>query len=185
MQADPELVERVREICGADSVAVRAVSDTRREKTASSRASGCAACGLRANAERSKEAESARRGRSESTTPLRSDIAQTESEGLGDALSGSKTSEKQRQLEIDALERDVAELSRLTDPTDATAAEIERMRREVDELKREFYAHLGAWQRLQLARHPQRPYTDDFIRLLFENFSEIHGDRNFADDPAH
>ena len=35
-----------------------------------------------------------------------------------------------------------------------------------------------------LARHPQRPYTDDFIRLLFENFSEIHGDRNFADDPA-
>jgi acetyl-CoA carboxylase carboxyl transferase subunit alpha len=37
---------------------------------------------------------------------------------------------------------------------------------------------------LQLARHPQRPYTDDFIRLLFENFSEIHGDRNFSDDPA-
>ncbi len=35
-----------------------------------------------------------------------------------------------------------------------------------------------------LARHPQRPYTEDYIRLLFENFSEIHGDRNFADDPA-
>src|ERR1700723_1616645 len=92
--------------------------------------------------------------------------------------------DEQRQGEIDALERDIAELSRLTDPSDATAGEIDRIRREVDELKRDFYAHLASWQRVQLARHPQRPYTDDFIRLLFENFSEIHGDRNFADDPA-
>jgi acetyl-CoA carboxylase carboxyl transferase subunit alpha len=92
--------------------------------------------------------------------------------------------DEQRQVEIDALERDIAELSRLTNPSDATAGEIDRIRREVDELKRDFYAHLASWQRVQLARHPQRPYTDDFIRLLFENFSEIHGDRNFADDPA-
>jgi acetyl-CoA carboxylase carboxyl transferase subunit alpha len=90
----------------------------------------------------------------------------------------------QRQIEINALERDIAELGRLTDPTDATAGEIDRIRHEVEELKRDFYAHLDSWQRLQLARHPQRPYTDDFIRLLFEDFSEIHGDRNFADDPA-
>jgi acetyl-CoA carboxylase carboxyl transferase subunit alpha len=92
--------------------------------------------------------------------------------------------EKERQRVIDALERDVEELSRLSAPTGDTAAEIGRIRSEVEELKREFYAHLGAWQRLQLARHPQRPYTDDYIRLLFENFSEIHGDRNFSDDPA-
>lgn len=92
--------------------------------------------------------------------------------------------QEKRQIELEALERDVAELSRLTDPSDATAGEIDRLRREVEELKREFYAHLGVWQRLQLARHPQRPYTEDYIRILFENFSEIHGDRNFADDPA-
>jgi acetyl-CoA carboxylase carboxyl transferase subunit alpha len=92
--------------------------------------------------------------------------------------------DEQRQIEINALERDIAELSRLTDPSDSTAGEIDRIRREVEELKRDFYAHLASWQRVQLARHPQRPYTDDFIRLLFENFSEIHGDRNFADDPA-
>ncbi|MGA8366056.1 MAG: acetyl-CoA carboxylase carboxyltransferase subunit alpha [Candidatus Acidiferrales bacterium] len=92
--------------------------------------------------------------------------------------------DEQRQMEIDALERDVSELGRLTDPDDATAADVNRIRREIEELKHEFYAHLDSWQRLQLARHPQRPYTDDFIRLLFEDFSEIHGDRGFADDPA-
>src|SRR5271170_1710553 len=92
--------------------------------------------------------------------------------------------DKLKQRAIDALERDVADLSRLTAPTGEQSVEIERIRKEVDELKREFYVHLGAWQRLLLARHPLRPYTDDYIRLLFENFSEIHGDRNFADDPA-
>ena len=98
------------------------------------------------------------------------------------AAAPGKTGEQQ--LEIDALERDVSELSRLTDPDNATAADVSRIRREIEELKQEFYAHLDSWQRLQLARHPQRPYTDDFIRLLFEDFSEIHGDRGFADDPA-
>lgn len=92
--------------------------------------------------------------------------------------------ERQRQRQIDALERDVFELSRLTNPTDSTAQDIERIRREVDELRREFYTHLGPWQRVLLARHPQRPYAEDYIRLLFENFSEIHGDRGFSDDTA-
>jgi acetyl-CoA carboxylase carboxyl transferase subunit alpha len=89
-----------------------------------------------------------------------------------------------RQVEINALEQDLAELGKLADPTDTAASEIDRIRGEVEELKRDFYSHLDSWRRVQLARHPQRPYTDDFIRLLFDNFSEIHGDRNFADDPA-
>ena len=100
------------------------------------------------------------------------------------AATAAKDKQKMRQLEINALERDVAALSNLTDPTDAGAAEIERIRHEVDELKRDFYAHLDAWQKLQLARHPQRPYTEDFIRLLFDEFSELHGDRHYGDDPA-
>ena len=61
---------------------------------------------------------------------------------------------------------------------------MERLRVEMTELRREFYTHLGAWQRTQLARHPQRPYTLDFVRLLFSDFSELHGDRAFGDDPA-
>jgi acetyl-CoA carboxylase carboxyl transferase subunit alpha len=92
--------------------------------------------------------------------------------------------QRQRQVEIDALERDIAALSALTDPADAVAPDVERIRREVAELKRDFYAHMSAWSRVQIARHAQRPYTDDFIRLLFENFSEIHGDRTFGDDPS-
>jgi acetyl-CoA carboxylase carboxyl transferase subunit alpha len=92
--------------------------------------------------------------------------------------------EKQKQRVIDALERDVAELSRLSTPTGEQSTEIERIRREVEELKHDFYTNLGVWQRVLLARHPLRPYTDDYIRLLFEDFSEIHGDRNFSDDPA-
>ena len=106
--------------------------------------------------------------------------------GVSEKMTAGARSEqdKQKQRVIDALERDVAELSLLSAPTGDQSGEIERIRREVEELKRDLYTHLGAWQRLLLARHPQRPYTDDFIRLLFEDFSEIHGDRNFADDPA-
>jgi acetyl-CoA carboxylase carboxyl transferase subunit alpha len=88
-----------------------------------------------------------------------------------------------RQREIDRLERDVEELRHLAGTADADA-ELDRLRREVAELRREFYNHLGPWQRAQIARHPQRPYTLDFIGLLFTDFIELHGDRGFADDKA-
>ena len=88
-----------------------------------------------------------------------------------------------RKRDIDALEREVAELRRLATPG-SSRTELERLQEEVGDLKREFYAHLGAWQRTQLARHPQRPYTLDLARLLFTDFSELHGDRCFGDDPA-
>jgi acetyl-CoA carboxylase carboxyl transferase subunit alpha len=88
-----------------------------------------------------------------------------------------------RKRDIDALEREVAELRRLATPG-SSRTELERLQEEVGDLKREFYAHLGAWQRTQLARHPQRPYTLDLARLLFTDFTELHGDRCFGDDPA-
>ena len=92
-------------------------------------------------------------------------------------------SRKQRE-NLEQLEKDVEELRRLRVAGDQSSQELERLRHEVAELKREFYAQLTPWQRTQLARHPQRPYTLDYVRLLFESFSEIHGDRAFADDPA-
>ncbi|MBI1749785.1 MAG: acetyl-CoA carboxylase carboxyltransferase subunit alpha [Acidobacteria bacterium] len=87
-----------------------------------------------------------------------------------------------KKREIDRLEKDVEELRRLA--SKGSDEELERLHREVEELKREFYRHLGAWQRTQLARHAHRPYTLDYINMLFEEWCELHGERGFADDPA-
>jgi acetyl-CoA carboxylase carboxyl transferase subunit alpha len=89
----------------------------------------------------------------------------------------------ERQREIDRLEKDVEDLRHLAGNVDADA-ELERIREQVAELRREFYTHLGPWQRAQIARHPQRPYTLDFIGLLFTEFIELHGDRGCGDDKA-
>jgi acetyl-CoA carboxylase carboxyl transferase subunit alpha len=94
---------------------------------------------------------------------------------------GTTTLERQR--EIERLEKDVEELRRLAS-TDASEVEVERLKREVLELRREFYTHLGPWQRAQIARHPQRPYTLDWINLMLTDFVELHGDRGFGDDKA-
>jgi acetyl-CoA carboxylase carboxyl transferase subunit alpha len=88
-----------------------------------------------------------------------------------------------RQKEIERLEKDVEELRHLAGDEDADA-ELERVRQEVVELRREFYTHLGPWQRAQIARHQQRPHTLDFVGLLFTDFIELHGDRGYADDKA-
>ena len=90
---------------------------------------------------------------------------------------------RERRRELEQLEREVEDLQRLSSGV-SSASELEKIREQVSELRREFYTHLGAWQRTQLARHPQRPYTLDFVRLLFTDFSELHGDRAFGDDPA-
>jgi len=91
--------------------------------------------------------------------------------------------EVDRQKEIERLEKDVEELRHLAGDADADA-ELGRIREQVAELRREFYTHLGPWQRAQIARHQQRPYTLDFIGLLFTEFMELHGDRGYADDKA-
>src|SRR5213082_2891355 len=90
---------------------------------------------------------------------------------------------EERQKVIDHHEKDVEELRRLSGDGEADS-ELERIRRQVAELRREFYTHLGAWQRAQLARHQQRPYTLDYVNYLFTDFVELHGDRGFADDKA-
>jgi acetyl-CoA carboxylase carboxyl transferase subunit alpha len=88
-----------------------------------------------------------------------------------------------RQREIERLEKDVEELRHLA-ANDEGEAEVERLKQQVLELRREFYAHMGPWQRAQIARHPQRPYTLDWINLLITDFIELHGDRGIGDDKA-
>jgi acetyl-CoA carboxylase carboxyl transferase subunit alpha len=89
----------------------------------------------------------------------------------------------ERQREIERLEKDVEDLRRLAS-SEESELELERLKREVLELRREFYTHLGPWQRAQIARHPQRPYTLDWINLMITDFMEMHGDRGFGDDKA-
>ncbi|MGB7844365.1 MAG: acetyl-CoA carboxylase carboxyltransferase subunit alpha [Candidatus Acidiferrum sp.] len=89
-----------------------------------------------------------------------------------------------RQKEIERLEKDVEELRHLAGGTSDGDAELERIKLEVLELRREFYTHLGPWQRAQIARHPQRPHTLDWINQMFTDFIELHGDRGYADDKA-
>ncbi|MBN1571201.1 MAG: acetyl-CoA carboxylase carboxyltransferase subunit alpha [Acidobacteria bacterium] len=68
------------------------------------------------------------------------------------------------------------------DPGESSQAEIERLRAEVERLRKDSKG--AAYKRTLLARHDLRPYTLDYVQRLFQDFSEIHGDRRFADDPA-
>ena len=62
--------------------------------------------------------------------------------------------------------------------------EVQRLRERVTTLGREIFDSLDDWQRVQLARHPRRPTTQDYLRLIFDGFNELHGDRTFRDDPS-
>lgn len=64
------------------------------------------------------------------------------------------------------------------------SSDILRLERKVARLQEEVFANLTAWQRTQIARHPQRPYALDYIRMVLTDFLELHGDRGFADDRA-
>jgi acetyl-CoA carboxylase carboxyl transferase subunit alpha len=88
-----------------------------------------------------------------------------------------------RKDEIEKLERELADLEGMT-AADVPSTDLEQLRTEVGQLRHDFYEHMGAWQRTLLARHPQRPYMMDYVRILFEDFHELHGDRAYGDDPA-
>ena len=81
------------------------------------------------------------------------------------------------------LEEKIEEMKRLEDNLDIKN-EIENLEEKINLLKRNVYDNLTRWQRVQLARHPERPYTLDYIFLMTENFIELHGDRYFKDDKS-
>lgn len=81
------------------------------------------------------------------------------------------------------LEHKITQLTPLA-TTGEARRELERLRARLERLEARVLAHVPAMGRVKLARHPDRPYTLDFIQRLFTDFSEIHGDRRYADDPA-
>jgi acetyl-CoA carboxylase carboxyl transferase subunit alpha len=81
------------------------------------------------------------------------------------------------------LETRIAALQAVDDPV-RVRDEISRLEERLTRLRQRTYANLTAWQRTLLARHPRRPYTRDWCKLLFDDFLELHGDRLFGDDAA-
>src|SRR5690554_8084492 len=62
--------------------------------------------------------------------------------------------------------------------------EINKLKEKSTKLTENIYTNLSAWQVVQVARHPQRPYTSDYIKRIFTDWDELHGDRHFGDDAA-
>ena len=85
--------------------------------------------------------------------------------------------------QVEHLQRQIQELSRRPS-SGGGAKDLEALRRRLDGLRRESSKELTSWHRVQLSRHPKRPHVQDFIELVFSDFSPLHGDRRFADDPA-
>ena len=81
------------------------------------------------------------------------------------------------------IEKEIEELQGFLDD-EAKEKQVRRLQTKLDKLRREIFAKLTPWQQVLVARHPSRPYTLDYVRHLFTNFVEVHGDRSFADDPA-
>jgi acetyl-CoA carboxylase carboxyl transferase subunit alpha len=83
------------------------------------------------------------------------------------------------------LEEKLAELKRHSHANDLNFdAEVRRMEGKIEETKRRIYENLTAWERVQIARHPARPYALDYLQLSFNGFVELHGDRLFSEDRA-
>ena len=81
------------------------------------------------------------------------------------------------------LEKKIAEMRAMPNAADI-APEIDSLQARVEQLRADVYSKLTRWQRVQIARHPQRPYTLDYCENVFTEFTELHGDRTFRDDPA-
>lgn len=83
------------------------------------------------------------------------------------------------------LETRIKELREFaTTSNQEVSEEVERLERKAERMRRDIYTKLTRWQRVQLARHPRRPYTLDYVERLCEEFMELHGDRAFRDDPS-
>lgn len=97
----------------------------------------------------------------------------------------SKTNFLDFEQPIAELETKIEELRFVQDDSAVDISqEIERLSKKSQTLTKDIYAKLTPWQISQVARHPQRPYTLDYVQMMFSDFEELHGDRHYSDDPA-
>jgi len=88
------------------------------------------------------------------------------------------------QQELEEIERQVAQIESSVGQNDGTRRQLAKLQQRVETLRQEINAKSTAWQKTELARHPQRPQALDYIERVFTDWSEIHGDRGFGDDAA-
>ncbi len=86
--------------------------------------------------------------------------------------------------ELEKVERQIAQLETVAEGNPEAQKQLRTLHGRVEGLRRQVEANYDAWQRTELARHPQRPYMLDFVQHMFTGFSEIHGDRAYGDDAA-
>jgi len=82
------------------------------------------------------------------------------------------------------LEQKIRELKEYSTERVDFSSEIKKLEKKADKLREEIFTNLSRWQRTQLARHVNRPFTLDYVQHIFTDWFEVHGDRNFRDDPA-
>ena len=100
-------------------------------------------------------------------------------------LAPAKTTFLEFEQPIAELEQRIEELRFVQDDSAVDISEeIQRLAKKSQALTKEIYAKLTPWQVAQVARHPQRPYTLDYIGMLFTGYEELHGDRSFAEDAS-
>jgi acetyl-CoA carboxylase carboxyl transferase subunit alpha len=86
---------------------------------------------------------------------------------------------------IEELETKIDELKRISDGKDIDiSGEIKKLDKKVRDLRSDIFSSLTPWQKTLIARHPDRPYTLDYVNMITDDFVELHGDRGFSDDPA-
>lgn len=85
---------------------------------------------------------------------------------------------------IDELQAKIEQLEKTSNKSAEAEEQIRQLRRELTELTRGIYDNLTAWQTVKVARHPQRPQTQNYLDFVFDEFVELHGDRHFGDDRA-
>ena len=83
-----------------------------------------------------------------------------------------------------ALDQKIRELRDYSTDSVDFSSDIKKLEKKSEKLRDEIFSNLTRWQRTQLARHQARPYTLDYIQHIFTDWFEVHGDRNFRDDPA-
>jgi acetyl-CoA carboxylase carboxyl transferase subunit alpha len=105
-------------------------------------------------------------------------------EELVNGKEGSTEAAARAEQELEHIERQIGQLETAAGDNQEARRQLEQLHQQVHALRRQMDAHLHAWGKAELARHPQRPYTLDYVERIFTAWSEIHGDRGFADDPA-